>query len=101
MLTFFKINCPWDGHVGGGELSEIIGSFLGRFVYWRILSTQVISDTDSRNCFMVYCTQTIRINDDIARPAGYIACSIKNKENLQLFEEWEKESYAEIYKDWN
>ena len=46
---------------------------------------------------MVYCTQTIRINDDIARPAGYIACSIKNKENLQLFEEWEKESHAEIY----
>ena len=28
--------------------------------------------------------------------AGYIACSIKNKENIQLFEEGEKESHVEI-----
>lgn len=70
MLTFFKINCPWDGHVGGGGLSEVIGSSLERFVYWRILSTEVISDIVSLNCFKVYCIQLVRINDcDIARPA--------------------------------
>jgi len=70
MLTFFKINCPWDGHVGGGGLSEVIGSSLGRFVYWKILSTEVINDIVSVVCFMLYCKQPIRINDcDIARPA--------------------------------
>lgn len=68
MLTFFKISCPWDGHVGGGGLSEVDPSW-GRFVYWRILSTEVISDIVSVDCLMPYCRQPIRINDcDIARP---------------------------------
>ena len=64
MLTSFKINWdPWDGHVGGDGLSEVISSSLARFMYWRILSTEVITDTDLLNCFAMYCRQTIRIND--------------------------------------
>jgi len=96
MLTFLKTNRPWVGHMVDGGLSELIGPSVGRFVYWRILSTDVISENVSAICFKQYCREAIKTNDcEIAKPTsllGMAPVSVIDKRIYVSEKDW--------YNDW-
>lgn len=51
ILTSLKVSLPLEGHMGEGGYFATMDFSLGRFIYWIILSTDIINDivSASRN----------------------------------------------------